>query len=85
MRIRDVYPGSEFFTPRILDPGYEFSPFRIRIKEFKYGILIQKIVFKLSEIGSQVVHPGSGSWFFTHSPDPGDQKDNRIPDLQHTA
>ncbi len=36
LRIRDVYPGSliPFFS--LPDPGSEFSPSRIRIKEFKY-------------------------------------------------
>ncbi len=37
LRIRDVYPGSEFFHPgwvkKIQDPG---SRLRIQIKEFKY-------------------------------------------------
>ncbi len=31
LRIRYVYPGSEFFHP-----GFGFFPSRIRIKEFKY-------------------------------------------------
>jgi hypothetical protein len=31
LRIRDAYPGSDFFTPRI-----RIFPSRIRIKEFKY-------------------------------------------------
>jgi hypothetical protein len=31
LRIRDVYPGSDFFSP-----GSELFPSRIRIKEFKY-------------------------------------------------
>jgi hypothetical protein len=37
-RIRDVYPGSDFFPSRIPDPGSELSPSRIpdHIKEFKY-------------------------------------------------
>jgi hypothetical protein len=34
LRIRDVYPGSEFFPSRIPDPGSKRFP--IRIKEFKY-------------------------------------------------
>ncbi len=33
-RIRDVYPGSDFFS--IPDLGSELSPSRILIKEFKY-------------------------------------------------
>jgi hypothetical protein len=45
MFIRD--PGSEFFS--IPDPGFDFYPSRIRIKEFKY--FNPKIkVSKLSEI-----------------------------------
>jgi hypothetical protein len=31
LRIRDVYPGSEFFHP-----GFRVKRFRIRIKEFKF-------------------------------------------------
>jgi hypothetical protein len=43
----------------------EFFPSQIRIKELKY--FNPKIVSKLSEIGMiRVVHPGSGSRFFTH-------------------
>jgi hypothetical protein len=34
LRIWDVYPGSEFFSCRIPDPGSKRS--RIRIKEFSY-------------------------------------------------
>jgi hypothetical protein len=34
LRIRDVYSGSGIFY--ISDPGSEFFPSRIRIKEFKY-------------------------------------------------
>jgi hypothetical protein len=42
-RIRDLYPGSEFFLPgteffpsRISDPNFFHPGSRIRIKEFKY-------------------------------------------------
>ncbi len=49
LRTRDVYPGSEFF------------PFQIRIKEFKYRILTQKIGSKHSKMRSRAVHPGSRS------------------------
>jgi hypothetical protein len=52
LRIRDVYPGSDF-----LHPGSDFFPSRIRIKDFKYFT---------PKNGSQalgnvirVVHPGS--------------------------
>ncbi len=59
LRIRDVYPGSpQIRIFSIPDPGSAS-------KEFKY-INPQKIVSKLSEIWSGIVHPGSGSWFFTH-------------------
>ncbi len=34
LRIRDVYPGSEYFPSRI--QGLKDSRIRIRIKEFKY-------------------------------------------------
>jgi hypothetical protein len=51
LRIRDVYPGLEFFhfgskVKKIPDPG---SRIRIHIKEFKY-FKTHKIVSKLSEI-----------------------------------
>jgi hypothetical protein len=36
LRIKDVYPGSRIRILSILDPGSEFYPSRIRIKEFKY-------------------------------------------------
>jgi hypothetical protein len=54
LRIRDVYPGSEFFHPRS----------RNRIKEFKYFIP-KKLV-----LSSRKFYPGcsswSESWFLTH-------------------
>jgi hypothetical protein len=39
LRIRDVYPGSEFFYPgsRIQGQKDSGSRIRIRTKEFKYG------------------------------------------------
>jgi hypothetical protein len=46
LRIRDVYPGSEFFPFRI--QGQEDSRIRVRIKEYKY--FNPKNVYKLSEI-----------------------------------
>jgi hypothetical protein len=46
LRIRDVYPGSDFF------------PSRIRIKEF--SILTLKKLFLSSRNMIRVVHPGSG-------------------------
>ncbi len=36
LRIRDVYPGSDFFPSRIPDPNCLHPGSRIRIKEFKY-------------------------------------------------
>ncbi len=36
LRIRDVYPGSNFFPSRIPDPNCLHPGSRIRIKEFKY-------------------------------------------------
>jgi hypothetical protein len=56
-RIRDVYPGTDFFPSWILDPRSEFFPSRIRIKEFKY--FNPKNGFKSLGIMIRVVHPGS--------------------------
>ncbi len=36
LRIRDVYPVSEFFPSQIPDPNFFNPGSRIRIKEFKY-------------------------------------------------
>jgi hypothetical protein len=36
LRIRDFYPGSDFFPSRILDPNCLHPGSRILIKEFKY-------------------------------------------------
>jgi hypothetical protein len=36
LRIRDVYPGSEFFSSQIPDPNFFHPGCRIRIKKFKY-------------------------------------------------
>jgi hypothetical protein len=57
-RIRDVYPGSEFF------------PFRIRIKEFKYS---NPKWFQALGNMIRVVYPGYGFWFFTHPGSRGQQ------------
>jgi hypothetical protein len=76
MRIRDVYPGSEFFPSRIQiysipDPGSKFFPTgsRIHIKEFKY-FNPKKMVSEHSEIWSGLLipdpDPGSWSWLYTH-------------------
>jgi hypothetical protein len=81
LRIREVYPGSEFFPSRIPDPnfsipdpGSEFFPSRIpdphqRIKAFSPP----KIVSKLSEICSGLIIPDPDPDFLP-IPDPGVQK-----------
>jgi hypothetical protein len=73
LRIRDVYPGSDFFHP-----GY-----RIRIQEFKYGILTPKNGFQALGNMILVVHPGSGSGIriliFCSSRIQGSKR-HRIPD-----
>ncbi len=76
LRIRDVYPGSVFFPSWIQDPNLFFPGSRIRIKEFKnfnpkkWFLSTQKLRNMI-----RIVHPGSGSWFFTYPgfrlPDPG--------------
>ena len=67
-----VLPGSTSFPSRIPDPGF-------RIKEFK--CFNPKNCFYALGNMIQDVHPGSGSWFFTH---PGSRiqgsKKHRIPD-----
>jgi hypothetical protein len=82
LRIREVYPGSEFFLSRIQGQ-------RIRIPDSDPHqritvILTQKKISKLSENMIRDVHPGSGSWFFTHT---GSRiqgsKRPRIPEPQH--
>jgi hypothetical protein len=52
LRIRDVYPGSDFFPSRILDPNCFHPGSRILIKEFKYfnPQKIKKMVSKLLKI-----------------------------------
>jgi hypothetical protein len=45
LRIRDVYPGPEFFSSRIQDQKDSRIRIRIRIKEF--SILTQKIVSEI--------------------------------------
>jgi hypothetical protein len=65
LRIRDVYPGCEFFS----------SPdrYRIRIKDFKY--LNPKIVSRLSEIRSGLFIPDPDPDFLpSRIPDPGVKK-----------
>jgi hypothetical protein len=52
-------PGSKIFF--IMDPGSEFFPSRIRIKEFKYFNLTQKNCFLALGNMIRILHPGSGS------------------------
>ncbi len=55
-QILDVYPASRIRNFSVLDP---------KSASKNRSILTQKIVSKLSEM-IRVVHPVSGSWFFTH-------------------
>ncbi len=72
LRIRDVYPGSEFSTSRM------------RIKDLRYFHPKKWFLAKLSEIWSGLFIPDPGSGFLTH---PGSRiqgsKRHRIPDPQH--
>ncbi len=74
LRIRDVYPGSEFSPSRILDPGAASK---------NLSFLTHKMVCKLSEMwsGLSIPDPDPVSWFFTN---PGSRiqgwKRHRIPD-----
>jgi hypothetical protein len=83
LRIRDVYPGSEFIS--ISDP--ESKRFRFLDPDphqNNLSILTQKIISKLSGNMNRGVHPGSGSWFFYPSRIQGSKR-HRIPDPQFTA
>jgi hypothetical protein len=79
-RIRDVYPGSDFFPSRIPDPNCLHPGSRILIKEFKY--FNPKKSQKWFLIMIRVVHPGSGCWL-SPIPDPGSRgqkgTQSRIP------
>jgi hypothetical protein len=85
LRIRDVYPGSEFFpipdpesrVKKISDPGSGSA------SKSNLSILTQKIVSKLSEIWSGMIIPDPDLDFLP-IPDPGSKR-HRIPDpnLQH--
>jgi hypothetical protein len=69
LRIRDIYPGSEFFFPfRIQGQNDSGSRIRIYIKEFKYT---QNIVYKLSGI------------LIFYLSRIQESKGTRIPDPQH--
>ncbi len=71
LRIRDIYPGSDFFPSRIPDPNCLHPGSRIRIKEFKY--FKQKKLF----LSSRKYDPGCSSRIpdpdadIIPSPDPG--------------
>ncbi len=84
LRVRDVYPGSEFFHPgsrvkKILDPG---SRIRIHVKLFKY--FLSKQLFLSSRQYDPGCHPGYGSririliFYLCWISDPGVKK---APDL----
>jgi hypothetical protein len=72
-KLKPMY-GSGILDPKFCHPGS-----RIRIKEFKYFNPKKFFLALVNMI--RVVHPGSGSWFFTHprSPIQGSKR-HRIPD-----
>ncbi len=88
LRIRDVDPGSDFFSswipnPRIPDPNCLHPGSRIRITEFKC-FNPKKMVSKLNKIwsGLFIPDPGSGCWHlltFYPSRIQGSKR-HRIPD-----
>ena len=84
LRIRDVYPESEFFPSRIQVKKIPGS--RSASASKNLCILTQKIVSKLSEIWSKIFIPDTDLYFFS-IPDPGSkgQQLHRIldPDLQY--
>ncbi len=68
LRIRDVYPESEFFNPESRIQGQKDSGSRIRIKDFPQN----SARFLSSRKNDIYVHPGSGYRFFNNpDPDPG--------------
>ncbi len=72
-------PGYEFFPSRIPDPKFFLS--RIPGSASK-NFFNPKIYFLALRNTIRVVHPGSGSWFFTHPGSRGSKR-HRMPDLQH--
>ncbi len=78
LRIRDVYPGSDFFPSRIPDPNCLHPGSRIRIKEFKY--FNPKKKQKKWFLSSNKYDPGCSSRIpdpdadFLPIPDPGVKK-----------
>ncbi len=64
LQIRDVYPGPECCPSWILDPIFSHPGSRVRLKEFKY--FNPRNCFQALGNMIRVVHPGSGSWFFTY-------------------
>jgi hypothetical protein len=75
LRIRDVYPGSEFFPSRIQDQKNSWIPGSRSGSASKIlSILTQKIVSKLSEIWSKIFIPDPDpdpNLDFLHILDPG--------------
>ncbi len=71
-RIRDVYPGSDFFPFRIPDPNCLHPGSRIRIKEFKC-FNPKKWFLSSRKSGLFIPDPGSGCWLLP-IPDPGVKK-----------
>jgi hypothetical protein len=70
LRIRDVYPGSEFFLPGSWIQGQKdpvpgsWIRIRIRIKEFEYFLTL-KTVSKLSKLSGMIIpDPNPGCGFF---------------------
>ncbi len=72
LRIRDVYPGSEFFSSSRIWIFFIPDPGSASKKELKY--FNQKNCFYAVGNTIRVVHPGSGSWIleldFLPIPDP---------------
>jgi hypothetical protein len=73
LRIRDVYPGSEFLPYRIQGQKDSGSRIRIRIKEFRY--FNPKIVSEVAKILSGLFIPDPDPDFYlSQTPDPGVKK-----------
>jgi hypothetical protein len=73
-----LIPDPNFFQPRIPDPNFFHPGSRIRIIEFTY--FNQKNCFQVLGNMIPVVHPGSGSWLFTHPGSRGQKSTvSRIP------
>jgi hypothetical protein len=78
--IRDVYPGSWISSFSIPDPGSEFFPSRISIKEFQFSNPKKLYLsIRLSEIWSGLFFPDPDPEFLP-IPDPGSMGE-KAPDL----